>query len=99
LDNAIKYCAKPPQILISTANEKKGINIMVKDNGIGITSKAQTYIFEKFYRVETGNIHTVKGFGLGLSYVKNIVTAHKGSIQISSQLNNGSEFSLFFPVI
>ena len=99
LDNAMKYCAKPPKVLISTVTEKNGINILVKDNGIGITSKAQSYIFEKFYRVETGNIHTVKGFGLGLSYVKNIVTAHKGSIRISSQLNNGSEFRLFFPAV
>ncbi|HVE62169.1 MAG TPA: HAMP domain-containing sensor histidine kinase, partial [Chitinophagaceae bacterium] len=97
LDNAIKYCSRPPEILISTTDRDTGLNITVKDNGIGMTSKTQQYIFEKFYRVETGDVHNVKGFGLGLSYVKSIIDAHKGSIYINSKLNSGSEFSLFFP--
>ena len=97
LDNAVKYCSKPPEIIIRTKDEKDGITISVKDNGIGISPKAQAYVFEKFYRVQTGDVHTVKGFGLGLSYVKSIIDAHKGLVSIKSELNKGSEFKLFFP--
>ena len=97
LDNAIKYCSRPPEILIRTSNHKKGLNILVRDNGIGMSSTAQENIFEKFYRAESGNLHNVKGFGLGLSYVKSIIDAHKGSINIQSKVNAGSDFNLFFP--
>lgn len=97
LDNAIKYCSRPPEIMISTSDHKKGLNITVKDNGIGMTSTAQQNIFEKFYRAESGTVHNVKGFGLGLSYVKSIIDAHKGSINIQSTINSGSEFNLFLP--
>jgi two-component system phosphate regulon sensor histidine kinase PhoR len=97
LENALKYCDKDPQILISTKDNKNGIYISVKDNGLGISSEDQKRIFEKFYRVHTGNVHNVKGFGLGLSYVKLICDAHGGFIKVDSELNKGSEFLVYLP--
>lgn len=98
LDNAIKYSPGSPTINISTLNNNKGIIIRISDNGIGIKSDDQKHIFKKFYRVHTGDIHNVKGFGLGLFYVKTVVDAHQGYIRlIKSELNKGSEFELFFP--
>lgn len=99
IDNALKYCAKPPEILVKTTDDTNGVLITVKDNGIGISSGVQQYIFEKFYRAEGGNVHNVKGFGLGLSYVKSIMDAHRGRIHLRSEPNRGSEFNLFFPTI
>lgn len=96
LDNAIKYCSKQPHIIISTANSENGITISVKDNGIGIPPKLQREIFGKFYRVPTGNIHNVKGFGLGLFYVKSLVKAHGGTISVHSD-GNGSTFTIWLP--
>ena len=98
VDNALKYTMDIPQISIATTDENEGIQIIVKDNGIGIGKEIQKYIFDKFYRAETGDVHNVKGFGLGLSYVKKIIEAHKGKIDLISQINQGSEFRLYFPL-
>ncbi len=97
LDNANKYSYENPDIKISTENFKNGIKVSVKDRGIGMSKDALKHIFDKFYRVPTGNIHNVKGFGLGLSYVKAIIDAHKGKIDVRSELGKGSEFTVFLP--
>lgn len=96
LDNANKYTKKNPEILIKTYNDKDSVAIEISDNGIGILKKHQKKIFEKLYRVPQGNIHDVKGFGLGLSYVKAIVEMHKGKISLDSEPGNGSTFRLIF---
>lgn len=98
LDNAIKYCAKTPEISVSTSNKGDNIVISVIDNGIGIAVKEQKMIFERFYRVSTGNLHDVKGFGLGLSYVKTIVEAHGGYIEVESEEGKGSCFNVVLPL-
>lgn len=96
LDNAIKYCDKIPEIHISTLNKHKGIEISVKDNGKGIEKDVQKMIFEKFFRVPSGNLHDVKGFGLGLFYVKNMIKLHKGKIALKSIPKVGTTFTLWF---
>jgi two-component system phosphate regulon sensor histidine kinase PhoR len=98
LDNAIKYSKNSPQIVIKTASSKKEICIEIVDNGIGISPENQRQIFHRFYRITTGNIHEVKGFGLGLSYVKLIVEAHKGKISVKSELDKGSKFTIILPI-
>lgn len=97
IDNALKYTIDIPEITIATSDHSQGIEISIEDNGIGIGEEIQRYIFDKFYRAESGNIQNAKGFGLGLSYVKKIIEEHKGRIDLSSKLNQGSEFRLYFP--
>ena len=97
LDNANKYSPEKPEITVSTRNVSNGIEITVSDKGIGMSKEAKKRIFEKFYRVHTGNLHDVKGFGLGLAYVKAMITAHKGSVEVKSELGKGSSFILLFP--
>jgi two-component system phosphate regulon sensor histidine kinase PhoR len=98
IDNALKYNDKEtPEITIETRNVKKGMEIEVSDNGIGIPADLQQHVFDKFYRVQTGNVHDVKGFGLGLNYVKIIVETHKGTVRLTSELQQGTKFIIFLP--
>jgi len=99
LDNANKYSAEKPDIKISSRNIKKGILITVEDKGIGMSKAVQAKIFERFYRQTSGNIHNVKGFGLGLSYVKAVVEANLGTISVSSEPAKGSKFDVFLPFV
>lgn len=97
LDNAYKYSPEKPSIDITLEDKGSGIRIIVTDNGIGMSSDSIKNIFDKFYRVHTGNLHDVKGFGLGLSYVKAIVDAHGGTISVQSELGKGSSFVVTLP--
>lgn len=99
LDNANKYSSVAPEIKISTSNTGKGVLIVVEDKGIGMTKAVQSRIFERFYRQTSGNIHNVKGFGLGLSYVKAVLEANHGSISVHSEPGKGSKFEVFIPFI
>lgn len=97
LDNAIKYCTGTPSITVRSYNRDGFLIIEVEDKGIGIAPENQRKVFHKFYRVSTGNLHDVKGFGIGLNYVKLIVEAHKGKITLKSEPTKGSTFTLSFP--
>jgi two-component system, OmpR family, phosphate regulon sensor histidine kinase PhoR len=97
LDNANKYSPDQPDITIKTHDAGSAIELSISDNGIGISKESRKLIFDKFYRVHTGNLHDVKGFGLGLSYVKAIVTAHRGAIDVRSEVGKGSTFVLTLP--
>lgn len=99
LDNAIKYSPGSPDIKISTLNQAKGVLISVEDKGIGMNKSVQGKIFERFYRQTSGNIHNVKGFGLGLSYVKAVLEANRGIITVKSEPEKGSKFDLFLPFV
>jgi two-component system phosphate regulon sensor histidine kinase PhoR len=94
IDNAIKYAAAEPIITITTSVKGNAIFVSCADNGIGMTDETQKRIFEKFYRAHTGNLHNVKGFGLGMSYVKTVIDAHKGNISVASKLGEGSVFTV-----
>lgn len=98
LDNANKYSTDNPEVTVLTRSNHRIMEISVEDNGIGIDRESQKHIFDRFYRVHTGNRHDVKGFGLGLSYVKAIMDAHGGSVKVKSEYGKGSTFSLLFPL-
>ena len=97
LDNAIKYSDGSPEILVETKNNEKGIIMSVADKGIGMSKSVQNRIFERFYRRTSGNVHNIKGFGLGLNYALAIVDAHKGDIKVFSEPGKGSRFDVFLP--
>ncbi|HIP49141.1 MAG TPA: HAMP domain-containing histidine kinase [Lutibacter sp.] len=99
LDNAIKYSKEVPEIKIHTENNANAILIHISDNGIGMSKTAVKHAFDKFYREETGNIHNVKGHGLGLSYAKKIIEIHQGTIHVVSEKEKGSRFTVKLPVI
>ena len=98
IDNAVKYSKENLLIRIITHSTPKSLVIRIEDNGIGMSKETQRRIFEKFYRAHTGNLHNVKGFGLGLSYVKTIVDAHRGKIKVDSVAGKGTNFTLEFPL-
>jgi len=98
LDNANKYSPEDPQIKISTLNSGKHLIIKVADKGIGMSRDQLSKIFDQFYRIPTGNLHDVKGFGLGLSYVSNIVKKLHGTIKVKSEKDRGSEFEISLPL-
>lgn len=97
LDNAIKYSEEAPEIIVETKNNGKGIIMSVADKGIGMSKSVQNRIFDRFYRQASGNVHDVKGFGLGLNYSLAIVDAHKGEIKVDSESGKGSRFDVFLP--
>jgi len=98
LDNGNKYSNLKPVISVTTVNENGGIYIRIRDGGIGLKSEDLKKIFDKYYRVPSGNIHNVKGFGLGLSYVKLMTEAHRGRISVTSKFGKGTQVELFFPL-
>ncbi|MEY2639535.1 MAG: hypothetical protein RIR90_1017, partial [Bacteroidota bacterium] len=98
LDNAIKYSKEQLLIRISTHSTHKHMVIRIEDNGIGMNKETVKRIFEKFYRAHTGNVHNVKGFGLGMSYVKSVIDAHKGRIKVDSTIGKGSTFIVEIPL-
>ena len=97
VDNAIKYSRDNPIVNISTTNNQNNVTVEIKDNGIGIEKKYINKIFDKFFRVPVGNVHNVKGFGIGLNYIKNIINAHKWKMEIESSPGKGSSFKIIIP--
>lgn len=99
LDNALKYTVNIPKIVVNTINTQDSLLIRIQDNGIGISKSNQKKIFDKLYRVPTGNLHDFKGFGLGLNYVKATVELHKGTVNVDSELGKGSTFTIQLPIV
>src|SRR5690606_16922889 len=99
IDNSIKYTDHQPQIKIQTKAHSKSLIITLTDNGMGMDKEQLSKIFDQFYRIPTGNIHDVKGFGLGLSYVHDIVKRVGGTIKVKSEINKGTEFEIVLPLI
>jgi two-component system, OmpR family, phosphate regulon sensor histidine kinase PhoR len=97
LENALKYNPRGVEIEVFLEEKNDHISLIVKDNGIGIAPEYRHKIFEKFFRVPTGNLHNIKGHGLGLSYVASVVKGHKGNIEVQSELENGSAFMIQLP--
>jgi two-component system phosphate regulon sensor histidine kinase PhoR len=97
LDNATKYTQKSPEIFVRTSSDQGNVYVEIQDNGLGITVENQKKIFQRFYRVPTGNVHDTKGFGLGLHYARVIAEAHGGSIAVESEPGKGSTFTLVLP--
>jgi two-component system phosphate regulon sensor histidine kinase PhoR len=97
LDNAIKYSSDHPKIKVATVSNQSSIILRVSDNGIGIKKDQQARIFDKLYRVPTGDVHNIKGFGLGLSYVKSIIEKHHGVVTVKSEFGKGSTFIIQLP--
>ena len=97
IDNALKYSMGNPHLTISTVQATDGLELRFQDNGIGIAKEHLGKVFDRLYRVPTGNVHDVKGFGLGLSYVQTVVERHNGRIHVESELGQGSTFVLFLP--
>lgn len=97
IDNAEKYSPDTPRITVRTSEHEKDIEIIILDEGIGISTGAKSKVFEKFFRVPTGNIHSVKGFGLGLSFVKTVIKKHRGYVRLLSRLNQGTEVRIILP--
>ena len=98
LENSIKYSTKNPEISIKTRNYNKKLEIVLSDKGMGMSNKVKSKIFDKFYRIPQGNIHNVKGHGLGLSFVKKIIDLHNGTISVESELGLGSSFKIIFDI-
>ena len=98
LDNANKYSPEAPEINVKTRNEGNWYVIEISDKGMGMDTENKTKIFDKFFREETGNVHNVKGQGLGLTYVKKIIELHKGQIIVNSQKGKGSTFVIKLPM-
>jgi two-component system phosphate regulon sensor histidine kinase PhoR len=98
IDNALKYNTNKPLITISTRNEKSNLVIEIEDNGIGINPKDIALIFDKYYRVPTGNLHNIKGFGLGLTCVRKVADIYKGTVKVDSKEGNGTNFTIIIPV-
>jgi two-component system phosphate regulon sensor histidine kinase PhoR len=97
LDNSLKYSPESPEITVTTINNEKGVILTFEDEGIGMTKAVQSKIFERFYRQNSGDVHNIKGFGLGLNYARAIIDAHKGTVNVFSEPGKGSRFEIFLP--
>ncbi|HMP13299.1 MAG TPA: ATP-binding protein, partial [Saprospiraceae bacterium] len=98
IDNALKYSYLNPEIGLRITRDNASLRLLVQDNGIGIAPEHQPRIFDKFYRVDSGNVHNTKGHGLGLSYVANVIKKHGGRIEVDSAIGAGSRFTIVLPV-
>ena len=97
IENAVKYSGAKPEITVITSQQKDGVEVSFIDKGMGIAPDVQKHIFDKFYRAHTGDVHNVKGFGIGLYYVKSMIEAHGGSVKVTSEVNKGSRFDVYLP--